>query len=156
MREVCDSVLQRFYTVEQTTAGWEKEAREQFVARWIGQLGSMAGEIRQAGICDMVEEKEIAAELLEGTTAQQAQRFLTKEQWLQQWREKKSLEWDRRDAKKTQAAVDAQLRKAQWKPPTGSRKRRRIEVKNEVEILPSDEDSEGYADAEYEWDETLL
>ena len=42
-----------------------KEYIPGFFSRWIGQLEVMAGEIRQAGICDMVEEKEIPADRAE-------------------------------------------------------------------------------------------
>lgn len=156
VREVCDSVLQRYYAMEQATAGWEEGLRKQFLSRWIGQLGVMAGEIRQAGICDMVEETEIPAELLEGTESQQARRTLTKEQWLQQCLQRKSLEWDLRKAKKVQAKEDSQLRKAQWKPPPGSRKRRRTDDREmENDFLP-DEDIEGLAEAPFEWDEPMI
>lgn len=61
----------------------------------------------------MVEEKEIPAELLEGTESQQARRALYKEQWLQKCLEKKSLEWDLREARKAQAKEDSQIRKGQ-------------------------------------------
>lgn len=55
VREACHSVLQRFYAMEEATAGWEERVRSRYLSRWVGQLGVMAGEVRQAGICDMVE-----------------------------------------------------------------------------------------------------
>lgn len=139
--------------MEKASAGWEERVRTRFFARWIGQLGVIAGEIRQAGICDMVEEKEIPAELLEGTESQQTRRALSKEQWLQRCHEKKSLEWDLREARKAQAKEDSQIRKGQWKPPTGSRKRHQNEGRNDSFLPSSDEDSEGHADGVYEWDD---
>lgn len=68
--------------------------------------------------------------------------------------ETKSLKWDRREA----AKEDSQLRKGQWKPPASSKKRRRQDEKDTAndEFLPSDEDSEGYADVPYERDEPMI
>lgn len=66
VREVCDSDLQRYYAMEQALANWKQEVRNRILSWWIGQLGVMAVDIRQAGISDMVEEKEILAVLLGG------------------------------------------------------------------------------------------
>lgn len=92
------------------------------------------------------QDKRTTMELLEGPESQQArQRAIAKEQWLQ----KKSLELDLREAKKTQAKADYQLRKGQWKPP-GSRKRRRNGEG------ASDDNSEGHVDALYVWDDANI
>lgn len=79
--------------MEGVSAGWEEGFRNRFLARWIEQLRTTAGETRRASTCDMVEEREFTAESSEGTESQPA---FTKEQWLQQ----KSLQWDLREAKK--------------------------------------------------------
>ncbi len=153
VREVLDSVQERYYALEEATSGWEEEKKAKFFGRWVGQLGAVMGTVRKAGVCDFVEENEIPAELLDGTESQQARRArrpVTKEQWL----EKKAAERDRREEKRLQAAEDSQLRRGQWLPPKGSRKRlRRTTGARDGMFLPSDEDEEGYADAQFEWDD---
>lgn len=124
---------------------------------------SMDWAVRGDGRCDppsknlrhhMVKKKGFSAELLEGTASQQARWALFKEQWLQKCLEKKSLEWDLREARKIQAKEDSQIQKGQWKPPPGSRKRQLNMGENGDKFLPvSDEDSEGHADGVYEWDD---
>ena len=104
---------------------------------WIGQPGTMVGEIRKAGTCDIVEENEILVEQPEETESRQARKPLTKEQWL----ERKAAEWDKMEERRLQAMKDSQLRKGQGLPPKGSRKR----VRRTHE--------ERYADAPFEWED---
>lgn len=93
--------------MEEAVAGWEEGVRDRFSARWIGQLGVMAGEIRKAGVFDIVDRKETPAQLLEGIESMQARGVLTKEQWLQKRHQEKSLNWDLCAAKNTQAQEDS-------------------------------------------------
>ena len=152
VREVLDGVQQRYYALEEATSGWKEEEKVKFFERWVGQLGAVMDGIRKAGVCDFVEDNEIPAELLDGTESQQARRAgrpVTKEQWLA----KKAAEWDKREEKRLQAAEDSQLRRGQWLPPKGSRKRqRRPEGGWNEKFLPSDEDEEGFADAPFEYE----
>ena len=141
VREVLDIIQQRFYAIEEATAGWEDERRTKFLARWIGQLGTMAREVRRTGVNDFVKEMEIPAEQLDGTESQQlrrARRPVTREEWLQ----KKAAEWDKREERRKQEEEDSQLRRGQWLPPKGSQKRQRratARLKHgEIYFLPSD------------------
>ena len=140
--------------MEDAVAGWEEPRRAQFFARWIGQLGAMAGDVRKAGVEALAEEKGLTVEQLAGTESQQARRGLrglTKEQWLA----KQAEEWDEREAQRVQEKENSQLRKGQWKPPKGSRKRRQRDS-GAGGFLTSDEDSEGWADAPWEFEEPIV
>lgn len=57
--------------MEDALAGWDEPKRAQFLKRWIKQLGTMAGEVRQAGVEALAEKKGLGAQDLAGTESQQ-------------------------------------------------------------------------------------
>ena len=56
MREICDSVLQRYYRLEEATAKLSEKERDALFARWITQLGKVTGPIRKAGLQEALGE----------------------------------------------------------------------------------------------------
>lgn len=80
VKEILDSLLKQYESMEVATAGWEEGVRNRFLARWIAQLRARAGEVLQLGVGDMVEGKEIPVDSLERRKSQQARRVPTKEQ----------------------------------------------------------------------------
>lgn len=119
MREVCD--FSNTMQLKKNPAGWEEKGWNCFLSRWTGQLGVLAGDIRRAGICDIGGKSNsrwaIRGDRITTGLASSNEGAVAPE--------KIPLEWYRREVSIVQGREDSQLRKGQWKPPRGSRKRQR-------------------------------
>ena len=52
VQEICDSLLQRYYRLEDAAVELSEQARDSLFARWITHLGKVTGPIRKMGITE--------------------------------------------------------------------------------------------------------
>lgn len=103
------SVLERNYTIE-ASAGREENIRGRYFPLGYGQSREMAGEIWQAGTCEVVEEKMIPANLIGGTETHQ-----TRQSNRTAVASEKITRMNRRETMKVHVKEDFQFQKWQWK-----------------------------------------
>ena len=95
VREVCDSLLQRYYRLEEAAEELSEQERGSLFARWITYLSKVTGPIRKMGVAELLGSlPELPLKWIEATDSQLRAEGATESQVEERRREMAGVDYD--------------------------------------------------------------